>query len=626
MSRPDSRGQPRKPSARPPYALHQAFGAPSELGGFLIDDETILYAVGRHVVTRGLESRAMTFVHESPANVTQLTAMTMSSDRRHVAVCECWQPSPKAAPQPRVRVVAVAGKRTVATLNAAVEGSYEACAFSEDDKYVLAHTGAPDHVVVVWRWADERPVGLMRSKTPIGRVRFNPGASTLLSLNAPMRICRLSEKGHFKEIDVGSFKRHGKSAVDHVWLSKNQMVLATQEGHVLVFNDGSLQQTLPGLGFVPRCVCAFASAEGVGFLAGGGEGQLVVFRGGEARKGAGEEAQADEAAEGGGHAAGGGGAQQKAQLEFAAVATAQGAAGQGAVRQLHPSPDGAVVLAWCAELCCVPLKELLVQSDGEAAARWADGGEGEGGVDSAHAHTFGVAVSGAHAGAVLGLACAVSKPLLVSCGVDCTVRVWDYRSWSCQLVSSQPEGPQGVALHPDGMQLLLSFKERVRAYHIGISELIPWREHEIPAAREARTPTHCNPSPLAAALHILLACEPPGELLGAWPLLRRRLRPPHPPLRRLLPRAARAAPGTQLAGHLPALGHVRRLCRGGRRGGRAGGLGAALAAEGAGAAPQVRRRLLRPRRRRGGAAAQPHGAKAAHAVGPRHHGAQLGGC
>ena len=37
-----------------------------------------------------------------------------------------------------------------------------------------------------------------------------------------------------------------------------------------------------------------------------------------------------------------------------------------------------------------------------------------------------MAVRGAHAGPVLGLSCAVSKPLLVSCGADRTVRVWDY--------------------------------------------------------------------------------------------------------------------------------------------------------------------------------------------------------
>ena len=32
-----------------------------------------------------------------------------------------------------------------------------------------------------------------------------------------------------------------------------------------------------------------------------------------------------------------------------------------------------------------------------------------------------------------------------------------------------------MALHPDGMQLLLAFKEKLRAYHVGIGELLPWR-------------------------------------------------------------------------------------------------------------------------------------------------------
>jgi hypothetical protein len=200
---------PSSKKVRPPYSLHHAFGAPAKLGGFLMDGDTILYAVGRHIVLRKLESGAMTFVHEAPAGVVQLTAIAVSSDRRHAVVCERWVPSPGAAPLPRVRVVHVSGKKSVGTLNAAVEGAYEACAFSEDGKYVLAHTGAPENVVVVWKWADERPVGMLRSKTPIGRARFNPGSSTLLSISAPMRLCRLSEKGHFKEIEVGALTRYG---------------------------------------------------------------------------------------------------------------------------------------------------------------------------------------------------------------------------------------------------------------------------------------------------------------------------------------------------------------------------------------------------------------------------------
>ena len=97
-----------------------------------------------------------------------------------------------------------------------------------------------------------------------------------------MRICRLSEKGHFKEIEVGALRRYGESAVDHEWLSATRLVMATATGSVLVFNDGSLQQELPELGFVPRCVCAYASRDGGGFMAGSAEGQVVIFRSGGA--------------------------------------------------------------------------------------------------------------------------------------------------------------------------------------------------------------------------------------------------------------------------------------------------------------------------------------------------------
>ena len=103
------------------------------------------------------------------------------------------------------------------------------------------------------------------------------------------------------------------------------------------------------------------------------------------------------------------------------------------------------------------LRELLTQaadSASEAALHFGLASQEE----PPEVHAYAVAVRGAHTGAVLGLSCAVSKPLLVSCGADRTVRVWDYRAWQCQLVSPQPEGPLGVALHPDGMQLLLPFK------------------------------------------------------------------------------------------------------------------------------------------------------------------------
>ena len=79
----------------------------------------------------------------------------------------------------------IASRRTVNTLRADIDGPYNACCFSEDGKYLFACSSEPDHIVVVWHWVDERPVGLMRPRTAIGRIRFNPGVLCWLTRFCP---------------------------------------------------------------------------------------------------------------------------------------------------------------------------------------------------------------------------------------------------------------------------------------------------------------------------------------------------------------------------------------------------------------------------------------------------------
>ena len=74
-------------------------------------------------------------------------------------------------------------------------------------------------MVVVWQWAEERPVGMYRSRTPLQRVLFNPWIGSLISLHNPMRLARLNEQGRFKEVEVAALKRYGATAVDHCWLA-----------------------------------------------------------------------------------------------------------------------------------------------------------------------------------------------------------------------------------------------------------------------------------------------------------------------------------------------------------------------------------------------------------------------
>ena len=139
------------------------------------------------------------FLYELHTRVNTLTAMCITDNRKYLALCEQVEP---AGSPPQLRVVHIQSRRSVCVLTAALEGAFVGCTFSADGKHVLAYTGGPEHVTVVWQWAEERPVGMHRSRQQLLRVSFNPWMGSLISLNSPMRLARLNDQGHFKEIEV----------------------------------------------------------------------------------------------------------------------------------------------------------------------------------------------------------------------------------------------------------------------------------------------------------------------------------------------------------------------------------------------------------------------------------------
>ena len=153
-----------------------------------------------------------------------------------------------------------------------VDGPFVGCCFSDDGKYLLAHTAEPDHLVVVWHWVEERPVGLMRLRTPIGRVRFNPGAASLLWTSYPLKVARLNDKGHFKGIEMPVLSKcHARA--DHCWLSAKVLLVADTDGTFSVIEDSILKQTT----VVPDCHPTVVEKSASGFIAGCVDGKVVVF-------------------------------------------------------------------------------------------------------------------------------------------------------------------------------------------------------------------------------------------------------------------------------------------------------------------------------------------------------------
>ena len=207
--------QSKGPKVQQPIRLVHSFGTHSQdVGALLLDEETVLHRTGRWLVTQSADPNYpdQGFLYELHTRVNTLTAMCITDNRKYLALCEQVEP---AGSPPQLRVVHIQSRRSVCVLTAALEGAFVGCTFSADGKHVLAYTGGPEHVTVVWQWAEERPVGMHRSRQQLLRVSFNPWMGSLISLNSPMRIARLNDEGKFKEIEVCTHE-HARLPIVHI--------------------------------------------------------------------------------------------------------------------------------------------------------------------------------------------------------------------------------------------------------------------------------------------------------------------------------------------------------------------------------------------------------------------------
>jgi cilia- and flagella-associated protein 57 len=97
-------------------------------------------------------------------------------------------------------------------------------------------------------------------------------------------------------------------------------------------------------------------------------------------------------------------------------------------------------------------------------------------------------VGGFHDGTIIAADMAFHRSLLVTVGADETARIWNFESMKCELVHRFPpsENPIGVAIHPSGFQVVVSFKEKVRLYNVFMDKLKMFQEAASKSLKELR--------------------------------------------------------------------------------------------------------------------------------------------
>ena len=69
-----------------------------------------------------------------------------------------------------------------------------------------------------------------------------------------------------------------------------------------------------------------------------------------------------------------------------------------------------------------------------------------------------------HSGSVTGVDVCQRKPLVVTCGTDRSIRVWNYLSMELELSKEFEENVESVALHPTGKDKQLRYRKMIKSY------------------------------------------------------------------------------------------------------------------------------------------------------------------
>ena len=87
---------------------------------------------------------------------------------------------------------------------------------------------------------------------------------------------------------------------------------------------------------------------------------------------------------------------------------------------------------------------------------------------------------------ITGMDTCIWKPIVVTCGLDRTVRVWNYLEKSLELMKEFQEEAHSIALHPSGLYVLVGFTDRLRLCSILMGDIRCVKELSIKSCKECR--------------------------------------------------------------------------------------------------------------------------------------------
>eukprot|EP01137_Pigoraptor_chileana_P030193 Opistho-2@16440 len=416
-----------------------------------LDEQNIIYPAGSNIILYNIDQRTQRFITATERSE-GITAMAVSPNRRYVAVAEKGEKASVA-----IYDLHSLRKRKSLIATDAQSTEFVSLAFSPDSKYLVTQGNSPDWVLTYWTWEKAKVMASVRSTNPqnmpVYQVSFNPQDNTQVCVvgNGIFRLYRYSE-GNLKQF--GFQKVDAQNYLCHAWLSEDRIIVGTDTSKLLLFEALELKaEYVNTFGpdkrpFSIECIVPYSK----GFACSGDGGVVHLYD------------RSDD----------------KDFYRKTKEIAIEGNAPMCKIKNLAISPSEEVLIGTTDtnQIYSLTLSNTEILKGEEVA--------------------FELLSQSFHHDAVTGLDTCVRKPLIATCGLDRSVRIWNYVENTLELVKYFQEEAYSIALHPSGLYVLVGFSDKLRLMNLLIDDIRPFKEFTIRGCREAR---FSNGGHLFAAVH-----------------------------------------------------------------------------------------------------------------------------
>ncbi|XP_036925516.1 cilia- and flagella-associated protein 57 isoform X2 [Sturnira hondurensis] len=470
-------------------ALSQhAFGLRSHVTNNIcfFDEQIIIFPSGNYCVKYNIDQKWQKFIPGSDKSQAML-ALSISPNRRYLAMSEIVQEKP-AITIYELSSIPCRKRKVLNNFDFPVQ-KFTCMAFSPDSKYLLTQTSPPESNLVYWLWEKQKVMAIVRTDSQnnsVYQVSFSPHDNTQVCVtgNGMFKLLRFAE-GTLKHTN---FQRgEPQNYLAHTWVSDDKIVVGTDTGRLFLFESGDLrwetsimvqestsetknleviQESESLIEFPPLSspvpsyeqVMVTAShsqlampqvfaiaAYSKGFACSAGPGRVLLFE----------------------------------KMEDKDVYHETREIRVPVDLQSNDSSQSDKQDILC--LCFSPSEEMLVASTSKnqlyiITMSLMEISKGE----PAH---FDYLMYPLHSASITGLATCIRKPLIATCSLDRSVRIWNYES-NLELYKEYQEEAYAISLHPSGHFIVVGFADKLCLMNLLIDDIRSFKEYSVRGCRE----------------------------------------------------------------------------------------------------------------------------------------------